>query len=201
MMVSRFDALNLFDDMNWKIKGFLALRDNMEDELLRLDSVLRQNTVGYTTRQTVEINEFDRITRQLTVDGKVANPTFYYKKRLHENWKVGRATPSIRTYPQEGPRLAYSHLWVECRGGINGGGCCLATLIGAARHGVACLHPRVPCETFLVSSAGNDDMEGMYTLSGTIRTSNIKCDTPDHIIRERVFLFMDQLLTVNDLMT
>ena len=172
-MVSRFDALNLFDDMNWKIKGFLALRDNMEDELLRLDSVLRQNTVGYTTRQTVEINEFDRITRQLTVDGKVANPTFYYKKRLHENWREGKATPSIDTYPQEGPRLAYSHLWVECRGGIYGGACCLATLIGAARHGVACLHPRVPCETFLVSSAGNDDMEGMYTLSGTIRTTKM----------------------------
>ncbi len=109
----------------------------MEDELLRLDSILRQNTVGYTTRQTVEFNEFDRITRQLTVDGKVANPTFYYKKRLHENWRVGRGIPSITTYPQEGPRLAYSHLWVECRGGIYGGACCLATLIGAARHGVA----------------------------------------------------------------
>ena len=71
-------------------------------------------------------------------------------------------------------RLAYSKLWVYCRSCVTGP-CCLAVLVGAMKHGLSCLHPRLQDGSgrFKVSCALKADFNGMYTLCGRIRTKKI----------------------------
>jgi hypothetical protein len=175
-MACTLNELYRFDLKYWKVKGYIALRMNITAELARLDSVLRHNAVGFTARQTDEINVFERTMREMTVDGRVAYPVYYFKRGLNALWKVGRATPTIDAYPQVGGRFAYSHLWVTLRCGVFNAPVCLAVLAGTMINGLACMHPKIvrdPCEKFLVSCTVKDNLKGMYTLSGYIRTKNM----------------------------
>jgi hypothetical protein len=127
-MVCRLDYLHLFNERLWNIDGFVAIRCTLPEELREMDSVLRQNTIGSTTRQRDRMDIFQREIELLTVDGHAQNPMFYYKRMAHEDWKVGPTDIEKTAYPRKSNRLAYSKLWVFCRSCVTGP-CFLAVLV------------------------------------------------------------------------
>jgi hypothetical protein len=173
-MVCRHNRLYLFDDREWRISGFVALQATLMDDLEGMDSVLRYNTLYSTTRQRARISAFVEKISSLTVDGKHAHPLFYYKRRVRDNWEVGRVKPIPDVYPTDGHRLAYTHLWVVCHSCVFRYKCCLAVLVAALRYGMASLHPKYEGEGFRVSCLARLDLLGQYTLSGMIRVKKKK---------------------------
>ncbi len=168
-MVCHHNRLCLFDDKDWRISGFVALRATLIDDLEGMDSILRYNTLDSTTRQRARILAFAEKTNALTVDGKCTHPLFYYKCSVGDNWEVGRVSPHPEVYPTDGPRLAHTRLWVYCYSCVFRYKCCLAVLVAALRYGMASLHPKYEGEGFRVSCLARVNLLGMYTLSGIIR--------------------------------
>ena len=172
-MVCKYETLHNFDERYWVVKGFVALKIGLIDELSRLDSILRQNTYNSTRRQINDIKDFHARTIEMTMGGWNVNPVFYWKRRVDEDCLVGRCSPSLETYPKKGQRFAYYHLWLVCHCALFvNSKCCLAVLIGAVRYGTSCLHPklvRVPRQNFLISSPTHNNVDCLYTLSEYIR--------------------------------
>ncbi len=74
---------------NWILKGIVAVRDTLLDELYRIDSMFRNNERVSLNYRDILIGEFRSQNTVRRADGRLEHPLFYYKKDWYDDWVEG----------------------------------------------------------------------------------------------------------------
>ncbi len=171
VQVGKLDLLGTDFSSNWLLKGLIAVRDTLLDELYRIDSMFRDNERVSLNYRDVLMGEFRSRNTVRRVDGRLEHPIFYYKQDRDDDWVAGKQDVHDIKHDTDGQILYYTHMWVILKGAIFGdrGQCCIGPIAGALRDGAATLHPRTPQFMQFYDVLDDDWIDCLYTMSGWIR--------------------------------
>ena len=172
VQVGKLNILGNDFSSNWILKGVVAVRDTLLDELGGIDSMFRDNERVSLNNRDILIGEFRSRNTARRADGRLEHPLFYYKKDWYDDWVEGEQEVHDVVHNTNGQILYYTYVWVILHGAIFGhlGECCIGPIAGALRDGAATLHPRTPQFMQFFDVLDGDWADGLYTMSGWTRT-------------------------------
>jgi hypothetical protein len=166
----RLSHVHLLGAKEWIIFGFVAIRRTLVNELEVLDNMLRENQADSLKRRLQIIDAWVEDREKMTDDGALVSPTCFFKTNVADNWKACGTQFMKDLHQRYNERLPFHYLWCALKNGPLSG-CCLATLAGAMRHGIATLHPKTEDLGYMYMQHLNCHVQALYTLSGYIRSN------------------------------